>query len=126
MQVDCLSTVMPAHVAGILLRRALPCHPKRDHLNKPGDDSARCVCVALCRASTSSRPASNKDVDGRDKPGHDVCEAYSPIQLSNSIARSLGEQHRPYFFRRRVRRRLSCPSEKARELARQVAQPLFV
>ena len=22
---------MPAHVAGILLRRALPCHPKRDH-----------------------------------------------------------------------------------------------
>ena len=91
---------MPALVAGISLRQALPCHPKRDHRDKPGDDSARCVCVcvALCRASTSSRPASNKDVDGRDKPGHDVCEAYSPIQLSNSIARSLGEQHRPYFF----------------------------
>jgi hypothetical protein len=28
-------------------------------------------CPALCRASTSSRSATLKDVDGRDKPGHD-------------------------------------------------------
>jgi hypothetical protein len=28
-------------------------------------------CPALCRASTSSDRAARKDVDGRDKPGHD-------------------------------------------------------
>jgi hypothetical protein len=28
-------------------------------------------CPALCRASTSSLHLSKKDVDGRDKPGHD-------------------------------------------------------
>jgi hypothetical protein len=28
-------------------------------------------CPALCRASTSSLQESKKDVDGRDKPGHD-------------------------------------------------------
>ena len=39
---------MPALVAGISLRQALPCHPKRDHRDKPGDDSARCVCVSPC------------------------------------------------------------------------------
>jgi hypothetical protein len=28
-------------------------------------------CPALCRASTSYLPLSKKDVDGRDKSGHD-------------------------------------------------------
>jgi len=28
-------------------------------------------CPALCRASTSWLHSSKKDVDGRDKPGHD-------------------------------------------------------
>ncbi|MGA7086596.1 MAG: hypothetical protein WB005_26000 [Pseudolabrys sp.] len=36
------------------------------------------------------------------------------------------KHHRPYFFRRRVRRRHFCSLKKAREMARQVAQPLFV
>src|SRR5262245_49512455 len=30
------------------------------------------VNALLSRASTSSKPSNNKDVDGRDKPGHDV------------------------------------------------------
>ena len=32
-------------------------------------------CPALCRASTSCRFGSAKDVDGRDKPGHDDADA---------------------------------------------------
>ena len=32
----------------------------------------RTSCPGLSRASTSSPPANTKDVDGRDKPGHDV------------------------------------------------------
>src|SRR5262249_53180331 len=33
--------------------------------------SAPTSCPALCRASTSCFPMPRKDVDGRDKPGHD-------------------------------------------------------
>jgi hypothetical protein len=33
-------------------------------------DTRNSSCPALCRASTSLLPLSEKDVDGRDKPGH--------------------------------------------------------
>jgi DNA polymerase III alpha subunit len=43
----------------------------------------RSSCPALCRASTSSRRSGRKDVDGRDKPGHDESEiplAYDSVR----------------------------------------------
>jgi hypothetical protein len=35
-------------------------------------------CPALCRASTSFFVGASKDVDGRDKPGHDDVEMSVP------------------------------------------------
>ena len=74
-------------------------------------------CVRLARHSGTARGA------GLSKAGTLVSDSH--IQLSNS-SRTCGACHRPYSSRRRVRRRLFCPSAKAREMARQVAQPLFV
>src|ERR1700761_6167641 len=35
-------------------------------------------CPALCRASTSFFSTASKDVDGRDKPGHDELIEFAP------------------------------------------------
>ena len=59
--------------------------------------------------------------------GGDDERAYSHIQLSNSIARSLGRASSPVFFVGAGSAVVSsCSLEKTREMARQVAQPLFV
>jgi hypothetical protein len=43
-------------------------------------------CPALCRASTSYFAPNKKDVDGRDKPGHDArffSQALRPLKMNN-------------------------------------------
>jgi hypothetical protein len=90
--------VMPALVAGTPIHSATPCRRNRDRRDKPGDDTRSLPdlirqsmrrfsmdhrvkpggdseeggpsCPHLLRASTSCLGGS-KDVDGRDKPGHD-------------------------------------------------------
>src|ERR1043165_8467375 len=64
-------------------------------------------CPALCRASTSCLPSFTKDVDGRDKPGHDDGED-APLRHRNldlfgdrkPVVAFPGEAERPALGRR--------------------------
>src|SRR5690242_7243643 len=48
-------------------------------------------CPALCRASTSSFHVLNKEVDGRDKPGHDEEQNISACGVSDIRLRAIGQ-----------------------------------
>src|SRR5581483_10787576 len=62
-------------------------------------------CPALCGASTSWFPRRRKDVDDRDKPGHDETETSSPgATLSRKSCRLMRSMGRRGSHRLRIRR----------------------
>jgi 4-hydroxybenzoate-CoA ligase len=70
---DCRARVLvvDAALAATIIAPVLDKLPRRPDVIVVGDGQAASSCPRLSRASTSSASTAAKDVDGRDKPGHD-------------------------------------------------------